>query len=76
MLEIRVTALEAGWIQTVATLPPAEFHGDWNDYHQSYRWQKLTDAVRQMRVTVDAKAHDALGDCLMTLAVIKKMAEV
>lgn len=54
----------------------AEFNGDWNDYHQSYRWQKLTDAVRQQRVTVDAKAHDALGDCLMTLAVIKKMAGV
>jgi DNA polymerase-3 subunit epsilon len=54
----------------------AEYNGDWNDYHQSYRWQKLTDAVRQQRVTVDAKAHDALGDCLMTLSVIKKMSEV
>jgi len=54
----------------------AEHHGDWNDYHQSYRWQKLTDAVRQQRLTIDATAHDALGDCLMTLAVVKKMAGV
>lgn len=46
----------------------AEFFGDWNDYHKSYRWQPLTRAARNCGVKVD-KAHDALGDCIMTLGV-------
>jgi DNA polymerase-3 subunit epsilon len=53
----------------------ARFYGDWNDYYQSYRWQKLTDACRQQRLAEpDAPAHSALGDCLRTLAVVKAMA--
>lgn len=53
----------------------AEYWGDWNDYHQSYRWQKLTDACWQQRIPdPDAPAHSALGDCLRTLAVLKAMA--
>jgi DNA polymerase-3 subunit epsilon len=50
----------------------AEFYGDWNDYRRSYRWQKLTDAARRCGcLTPDA--HDALGDCKMTLGVIRAM---
>lgn len=45
----------------------AEFVGDWNDYHKSYKWQKLPE-------TEGAKAHDALGDCLSVLALLEKMA--
>lgn len=53
----------------------AEYWGDWNDYHQSYRWQKLTDACWQQRIPdPDAPAHSALGDCLRTLALLKAMA--
>lgn len=53
----------------------AEFYGDWNDWHQSYRWQRLTDACSQMGVPEpNAPAHSALGDCLRTLALLKKMA--
>lgn len=52
----------------------AEFYGDWNDYHQSYRWQKLSVAASRCGVAT-ANAHDALGDCLMTLGVMKYMAE-
>lgn len=52
----------------------AEFYGDWNDYHGSYRWQRLTVAARHCRVTV-ADAHDAHGDCLMTLGVVRHMLE-
>lgn len=53
----------------------AEFWGDWNDWHQSYRWQKLTDACYQQRIPdPDAPAHSALGDCLRTLALLKAMA--
>jgi len=50
----------------------AEFYGDWNDYRGSYRWQKLSAAARQCGVAVE-NAHDALGDCLMTLAVVRHM---
>lgn len=40
----------------------AMWYGDWNDYHGSYRWQKLDGG------------HRALGDCLATLDYIKRMA--
>lgn len=53
----------------------AEVYGDWNDYRQSYRWQKLTTAAAYYGLSVQ-DAHSALGDCLMTLAVIKKLAGV
>jgi len=53
----------------------AEVYGDWNDYHQSYRWQKLTTACHYYDVPV-VGAHGALADCLMTLEVCKKMAEL
>lgn len=48
----------------------AEFHGEWNSYHGSFRWQSLTNACRQCGIEV-ADAHSALGDCLMTLQVIR-----
>jgi DNA polymerase III subunit epsilon len=51
----------------------AEHRGEWNDYHGNYRWQKLTNAARQVGISVE-NAHTALGDVLMTLAVIKAMA--
>ena len=41
----------------------AEWVGEWNDYHNSFRWQKLAGGD-----------HSALGDCIATLAVIEKMA--
>jgi DNA polymerase-3 subunit epsilon len=58
-----------------AMLAYAEFWGDWNDYHRNYRWQSLTNACRQQKIEVQA-AHSALGDCLMTLAVVNKMVQV
>lgn len=52
----------------------AEFHGDWNAYRGNYRWQKLTDAA--WRLGLERKnAHSALGDCLMTLGVVKGLAQ-
>ncbi len=50
----------------------AEFYGDWNSYRRSYTWQSLTKACRQQKIEV-SNAHNALGDCLMTLEVVKKM---
>lgn len=60
-----------------AMLGYAEFVGDWNDYRGSYAWHKLTDAARAIRYVLPANlsAHSALGDCLMTLALCRHMAE-
>lgn len=53
----------------------AQFHGE--PYHfGGYRAQSLTKACEQMGINaIDAPAHSALGDCLRTLALIRKMAE-
>jgi DNA polymerase III epsilon subunit-like protein len=50
----------------------AEVYGDWNDWHQSYRWQRLSTAARYYRIPVTDE-HSALGDCRMTLQVVKAM---
>jgi DNA polymerase III subunit epsilon len=50
----------------------AEFYGDWNEYRGNYRWQKLITAASHCNVQI-AGAHSALGDCLMTLGVVKAM---
>ena len=46
-----------------AMLRYAEWVGEWNDYHNSFRWQKLAGGD-----------HSALSDCIATLTVIVKMA--
>lgn len=51
----------------------AEIYGDWNDYRQSYRWQKLSTAAAHYGIE-QTDAHTALADCLTTLAVCKAMA--
>ncbi|MEO1443658.1 MAG: 3'-5' exonuclease, partial [Chloroflexota bacterium] len=51
----------------------AEFWGE--KRYGSFTWQKLTAAADQQGVVVE-NAHDALGDCLMTLGVIRSMAGV
>jgi len=51
----------------------ARFRGEWNAEKGQYRWQKLSAAAQQQGVTV-TNAHRALGDCLMTLGVVRAMA--
>jgi DNA polymerase-3 subunit epsilon len=41
----------------------------------SYQWQSLSNACIQQKIVV-ANAHDAVGDCLMTLELVKKMAQL
>jgi DNA polymerase-3 subunit epsilon len=53
--------LPARW--ECAMLKHAEWVGEWNDYHGSFRWQRLQGGD-----------HSALGDCIATLETIKKMA--
>lgn len=54
----------------------AEFFGEWNSYHGSYRWQKLGDAGRQCRVALpsDMKLHRALADAELTRQIVLHVA--
>jgi len=51
----------------------AEIYGDYNPMRRSYRWQKLSTAARYYGISV-VDEHSALGDCLTTLAICKRMA--
>jgi len=59
---------------TCAMLEYARFNGEWNAYHNSFRWKKLTEAAEQLKLSTDG-AHEALSDVRMTHQVILKMAE-
>ena len=50
----------------------AEKFGEWNSWRGSYDWVKLTEAAYEQGIATN-NAHDALGDCLMTLALIDKL---
>lgn len=52
----------------------AAFRGTWNPHRRSYRWHKLTEAAAYEKIEVK-DAHSALGDVLMTLKLLEKMAE-
>jgi DNA polymerase-3 subunit epsilon len=58
-----------------AMLAYAEHRGIWNEYHDGYKWHKLTDAAARIGYTLPAgmKAHSALSDCLMCLAVCQHL---
>jgi DNA polymerase III subunit epsilon len=60
-----------------AMLGYAEYKGDWSEYHHSYTYHKLTNAARAARYVLPdtMMAHSALGDCLMTLAVCRYLAD-
>lgn len=47
-------------------------NGEWNSRRRSYAWKSLSDAAKRLKVPV-ADAHSALGDCRMTLSVVKAM---
>jgi DNA polymerase III subunit epsilon len=54
----------------------AAFEGDWNNYHGDYRWHKLAHAAARLDVSTDLPAHSALGDCLRTLDLLYRMADL
>lgn len=64
--------LAGGW--DCAMKAYAAYYGAWDDYHQSYTYQGLGKACRQLGIPV-VGAHGAVADCQMTLKVIKAMAE-
>lgn len=48
----------------------AHVYGDYDIHRRDYRWQRLTVAATSAGLQVQ-NAHSALGDCRMTLGVIK-----
>ena len=53
----------------------AQFYGEWNDYHENYRWQKLADAARQCNIIFHARTlHRARADAEITRQVIQHIA--
>lgn len=70
--DVQIDEIAATW--ECAMEQYAAYWGDWNDYHQSYRWQRLTAACAQQKIVVETRPHSALGDALRTLALINVMA--
>ena len=53
----------------------AKHRGQMNPKTGKYRWFKLEQALRNERIPM-LQTHRVIGDCLMTLALIKKVGEV
>ena len=66
-------ALEAAALVHCCMLQYAKFKGDWNEYHNNYRWHKLTDAAKHIGYRFEGDAHRALADCKATRAVWQHM---
>ena len=52
----------------------AQFHGDWDPYHRTFRYQSLEQAGRQCNISLP-NAHRAVDDCLLTRQLFHYMAE-
>ncbi|KKK95617.1 hypothetical protein LCGC14_2671010, partial [marine sediment metagenome] len=52
----------------------AQFYGDWNERHQSYRWQKQSNAARQLGIEMPANLHRAAADANLCRLIIEAMA--
>jgi DNA polymerase-3 subunit epsilon len=55
-----------------AMITYAEHWGEWDRQHRSYRWQSLSVACQQQSITIQ-EVHRALGDCQLTLALVRKV---
>ena len=51
----------------------ARYYGQWDDYHQSYTWQKLSKAGMFLGITIP-NTHRAVDDALLARQVLLKMA--
>jgi DNA polymerase-3 subunit epsilon len=61
----------SNWMCAMEAFSP--IYGAWNQKYGNYRWQKLSTAAAYYEIAVE-NAHSALGDCLMTLVIVKAMA--
>lgn len=53
----------------------AAIYGEWNDWFQEYKWQKLTTAAEYIGYEWDGEAHGSLADARAALAVAKWLYE-
>ncbi len=54
----------------------AAFYGSWNSYHSNFKWHSLTKACQNEGIVIsDGSAHTAIGDCIMTHALLRHMAK-
>jgi DNA polymerase-3 subunit epsilon len=51
----------------------AEYYGDWNDYRNSYRWQRLEAAATQCGLSTPTDLHRAKADATLTLHLMQHM---
>lgn len=57
-----------------AMLQYAQWYGAVGSYGRGFRWHSLEAACTQLRIYVPQQAHSAVGDCLRTLEVMKRLA--
>ncbi len=50
----------------------AKYNQEWNDYYNNWKWLKLIIACCRQGITVK-DSHSAIGDCKLTLELIKKI---
>ncbi len=51
----------------------AEVYGEWSEYYESYKFQKLTTCASYYGYDWQGKPHDSLADCMATLYCYEKM---
>ena len=69
--------LPTGWANTPAFCVMelyAQYWGAWSEYHGSYTWQNLGNALRQCQLTAEGPLHRALADAKAALSVLRHMA--
>jgi DNA polymerase III subunit epsilon len=69
---IRSNILDSSFFDIMAIY--AQFYGDWDAYHKSFRFQSLEMAGRQCGIHLH-NTHNAVDDCLLTRALLHTMAE-
>ena len=52
----------------------AIYHGDWNDYHDNFRWQSQDKAARQMGIPQSEDLHRAATDAALCRLIVMAMA--
>lgn len=62
----------SGWYDAMELY--AAYYGDWHDYHHSYRWQRLSTALKQCRLELPDGIHRAHADAEMTRRLVLHMA--